>query len=348
MNTSPTQMGPTSAVEAATRASSGTEPASDLFSLLMGGLMLMPGDVGAQTGSGTGQGEPQDPEADALPGLGEFAVLFSQLPGMSGESLDSPQDSPSGLVPERLGAAWGAPLPLSRESALLQPAAIPAAGVEVEVIAAANRSPAAASAVALAVAPGVADLSSGKQGPSAVESATLALQERTRFDGPDNLLNSSNGSSPPRATLELALPPGAAPRVASAMAEGMAARMNWMAQSGTGRAEIRLHPAELGSIDVQLHIEGKNVRAEFVSANAEVRQMIEQSLPRLRELFEAQGLNLQHTDVGSQGSAGKGGGQDGRTPDPGLSGSGQPADAETPEGPRQRRPSPASGLSEYA
>ena len=128
-----------------------------------------------------------------------------------------------------------------------------------------------------------------------------ALGERSQvFDAPDTLPVAQAPASSAAPELELVLPPGSAPKVAQAFADGMAVRLGWMADQKIGRAEIELHPAELGSIDVALEFDGKSVRAEFTSTNADVRQLIESTLPRLRDLLEAQGMTLRDANVGSQ------------------------------------------------
>jgi len=77
-----------------------------------------------------------------------------------------------------------------------------------------------------------------------------------------------------------------------------------------GQAEIRVVPEHLGAIDIRLHLDGSDVRAEFHSAQPEVRQALEASLPRLREMLGQHGLQLSHAGVG-QGQTQKGQGQQG-------------------------------------
>lgn len=72
----------------------------------------------------------------------------------------------------------------------------------------------------------------------------------------------------------------------------------WLAEQRIGQAEIRISPEHLGAIDIRLRLEGNEVRAEFHSAQAEVRQALEASLPRLRELLGQHGLQLGHAGVG--------------------------------------------------
>src|SRR5690606_8955185 len=93
--------------------------------------------------------------------------------------------------------------------------------------------------------------------------------------------------------------------------DGFGARMAWMAGQRLGHAEIRLNPEHLGVIDVRLQLDGEQVRAEFNSASTEVRQAIEASLPRLRELLGQQGLQLGQADVGQRQPGGDA--DDGRT-----------------------------------
>lgn len=77
------------------------------------------------------------------------------------------------------------------------------------------------------------------------------------------------------------------------------AQLEWMADQKIGHARIRVTPHDLGPIEVRLHMDGDRVRAEFVSAQAETRQALEQGLPRLRDLLGESGFQLAHAGVGS-------------------------------------------------
>lgn len=72
----------------------------------------------------------------------------------------------------------------------------------------------------------------------------------------------------------------------------------WLAEQRIGEAQIRVSPEHLGTIDIRLQLDGTQVRAEFHSAQAEVRQTLEASLPRLRDLLGQHGLQLAHAGVG--------------------------------------------------
>jgi flagellar hook-length control protein FliK len=139
----------------------------------------------------------------------------------------------------------------------------------------------------------------------------LATVGAERIDaGTDPLLGTGRSSEPsgPRPTFELSLPQAPAQRSAGAFGEAVESRLQWMAERGIGRAQIRLSPAELGTIDIDLKLDGKQIRAEFISNNAEVRQMLESQLPRLRDMLQASGMQLTDASVGGQKDAPSGDG----------------------------------------
>ena len=79
-------------------------------------------------------------------------------------------------------------------------------------------------------------------------------------------------------------------------------RINWMVNNNIQRADIRLDPPELGNLDVRLHI-AKDQQANIVFhvSNATAKEAIESAIPRLREMFEQQGLDLGNVNVSQQG-----------------------------------------------
>jgi len=80
----------------------------------------------------------------------------------------------------------------------------------------------------------------------------------------------------------------------------LGARMSWLADQKIGHAHIKLSPAELGPVEVRLHLSGDQVNASFSSAQPEVRQALENSLPRLRDMLGQHGFQLGQADVGQQ------------------------------------------------
>lgn len=86
-------------------------------------------------------------------------------------------------------------------------------------------------------------------------------------------------------------------------------RMVWMAGTQRAQADLVLNPPQLGRIEVSLTVVGDQASAVFGSPNATVREMLENSLPRLREILAGAGIDLSQADVNA-GSAGQSG-QDG-------------------------------------
>lgn len=77
-------------------------------------------------------------------------------------------------------------------------------------------------------------------------------------------------------------------------------RVLWLARGDVQNAQINITPAHLGPIQISLSLNGEQMTAHFVSANQEVRQALEDALPRLREMLAGAGINLGQANVGSQ------------------------------------------------
>lgn len=77
-------------------------------------------------------------------------------------------------------------------------------------------------------------------------------------------------------------------------------RVVWMARNDTQSAQLNLNPANLGPIQINLSLNGDQMSAVFSSANPEVRQALEEAMPRLREMLGSAGIQLGQSNVGSQ------------------------------------------------
>lgn len=78
-------------------------------------------------------------------------------------------------------------------------------------------------------------------------------------------------------------------------------RINWMVNNNMQRVEIRLDPPELGNLDIRLNIAKDNQASILVHVtNPTAKEAIESAIPRLREMFEQQGLDLGDVDVSQQ------------------------------------------------
>lgn len=74
----------------------------------------------------------------------------------------------------------------------------------------------------------------------------------------------------------------------------------WMASNNKQMAHLTLNPPEMGPIEISLNLNKDGASAFFVSPSAEVRQSIENALPRLKEMLAGVGIELGQSNVGSQ------------------------------------------------
>jgi flagellar hook-length control protein FliK len=73
--------------------------------------------------------------------------------------------------------------------------------------------------------------------------------------------------------------------------------LTWMAVNGHEAASLRLSPDHLGPLEVRISVDDGKASVYFGAANADTRSALEQSLPRLREMFASQGLVLADAGV---------------------------------------------------
>jgi len=82
----------------------------------------------------------------------------------------------------------------------------------------------------------------------------------------------------------------------------LSSRVVWMASEGIQQAALKLNPANLGPVEVRLHLQNEQASVSFIAHNAATREALEQALPRLRESFVENGLELTDADVSDQAS----------------------------------------------
>lgn len=92
---------------------------------------------------------------------------------------------------------------------------------------------------------------------------------------------------------------------AESNAQSLANRINLMNAKNMQAAEMRLDPPNLGSVRVQIRMDGDQATVIFQAANAHARELLEQSLPKLREMMEEQGLMLADAQVSDESFAGQ-------------------------------------------
>ena len=85
-------------------------------------------------------------------------------------------------------------------------------------------------------------------------------------------------------------------QVASAVGE----RVMMMISQGKQEVQIRLDPAELGSMFVKVHIQQDQVQLNIQTQALMSKDIIEQNMPRLREQLSQQGIQLGEANVEQQ------------------------------------------------
>uniref|UniRef100_UPI00404856BE flagellar hook-length control protein FliK n=1 Tax=Shewanella baltica TaxID=62322 RepID=UPI00404856BE len=82
-----------------------------------------------------------------------------------------------------------------------------------------------------------------------------------------------------------------------------------MVSQGIQHAEIRLDPPELGHMLVKIQVHGDQTQVQFHVTQTQTRDLVEQAMPRLRELLQEQGMQLadSHVSQGGQGERREGG-----------------------------------------
>ena len=77
----------------------------------------------------------------------------------------------------------------------------------------------------------------------------------------------------------------------------IAERVVWMHKQEIPSAELRLNPRHLGPISIKVDVSQDQATVAFTAQHAAVKEAIEAALPKLREMFSAQQLNLSEVNV---------------------------------------------------
>jgi len=85
--------------------------------------------------------------------------------------------------------------------------------------------------------------------------------------------------------------------------EDLGERIVWMNSRGISSAEIRMNPEHMGPITVRIDMNQDQATIAFTAQNSVVRDALEASLPKLREMLSAQQVNLADVSVSQQSSS---------------------------------------------
>jgi flagellar hook-length control protein FliK len=113
-----------------------------------------------------------------------------------------------------------------------------------------------------------------------------------------------------------------------AFAQELGQQVSWFVDQGVKQARIRLHPEELGSLDLKISVNHGRVDVVFQAQHPGAAGAVQQSLPQLAQMLAQHGLALGNTEVGhgqhdrgdQSGHAGRGDGvsENGEIHEPGM------------------------------
>jgi len=254
---------------------------------------------------------PADADTAASPDDALSQQMFALLSGLA------PPTAPADATPARDAAngpagmrAAALPMP-AKTSQTVTPAIAADAGTDAAIPGALDLSSLLSELPAMPRTSGTAAVATPVAAAAAAQVVAAAMQDMAHeddtstIDGLDTLppgmaLAGHGAVRGPNAPVVVASPLQMPSQPDAGFDDALGARMAWVAEQKLGHAEIRLNPEHLGRIDLKIQLDGSRVSAEFNSANADVRQALEATLPRLREMLGQHGLQLGHADVGQR------------------------------------------------
>lgn len=82
--------------------------------------------------------------------------------------------------------------------------------------------------------------------------------------------------------------------------EALGQHLIWMVQNHHQHAELKVNPPQLGPLEIHLSLDHAHTSVAFFSHEASVREALETALPRLKEMLDSQGIQLQQAHVSDQ------------------------------------------------
>ncbi len=135
----------------------------------------------------------------------------------------------------------------------------------------------------------------------------VATAAKPPVDGGGQQQNHLHVQQPPvAATQAISVPtPVAAPFAGSQQVpdsqifDQVVTHLSGSSRGESGRMVLRLHPAELGALRIELMVEGDRVRANLHAQTQQVQEVLERNLGQLRSALAEQGLKVDHFQVSS-------------------------------------------------
>ena len=115
---------------------------------------------------------------------------------------------------------------------------------------------------------------------------------------------SSHAASQPAATVATA-PVLSQPLGTHEWQQSLSQHITLFTKQGQQTAELRLHPEDLGQVQISLKLDDNQAQLQMVSAHSHVRAALEAALPVLRTSLAENGIQLSQSSVSSESFAGQ-------------------------------------------
>ncbi|HCQ7772183.1 flagellar hook length control protein FliK [Enterobacter kobei] len=115
---------------------------------------------------------------------------------------------------------------------------------------------------------------------------------------------SSHATSQPAATVATA-PVLSQPLGTHEWQQSLSQHITLFTKQGQQTAELRLHPEDLGQVQISLKLDDNQAQLQMVSAHSHVRAALEAALPVLRTSLAENGIQLSQSSVSSESFAGQ-------------------------------------------
>ncbi len=147
------------------------------------------------------------------------------------------------------------------------------------------------------------------QQASALAAASMAKKDN------DNALQTTNttvsvapvttSASAAQASTPVAAPVISAPLGSHEWQQNLSQHVTLFTRQGQQTAELRLHPEDLGQVQISIKLEDNQAQLQMVSAHSHVRQALEAALPTLRTSLAESGIQLGQSSISSESFTGQ-------------------------------------------
>lgn len=262
---------------------------------------------GADTQAVKGEGETETdaPLSDA--DLSALSALFAMLPQSIPQPVKAPQealDKSITLNASQLNAAQIA-LPATTPASSGAKADVKADNVKAEGksdarVDNATFSAASAEAVNTATAGAVTPAQNSEKGYNDGNSTHALTALSHASTAALNNATQTASASPANAAPQIAAPFGT-----PAWEQSVSQHITLFTRQGQQSAELRLHPEDLGAVQISLKIDDNTAQLQMASPHSHVRAALEAALPTLRAQLAESGIQLGQSSISSDGFAGQ-------------------------------------------